>query len=50
MPQSSLGIMFRCQYPPELLRQYARKAEDAGFDELWIVEDCFWGGGISTLR
>jgi len=40
--------MFRCQYPPELLRAFASRAERAGFDELWIVEDCFWSGGIAA--
>jgi alkanesulfonate monooxygenase SsuD/methylene tetrahydromethanopterin reductase-like flavin-dependent oxidoreductase (luciferase family) len=23
-------------------------AERTGFDELWIVEDCFWGGGVAS--
>ncbi|MBA3947543.1 MAG: LLM class flavin-dependent oxidoreductase [Herpetosiphonaceae bacterium] len=40
--------MFRCQYPPELLPVFAGQAEHVGFDELWIVEDCFWSGGIAT--
>lgn len=48
MLQHALGVMFRCQYPPELLRAFARHAERAAFDELWIVEDCFWGGGIAS--
>lgn len=48
MLQPALGIMFRCQYPPELLRAFARLAEDVGYDEVWIVEDCFWGGGIAS--
>lgn len=48
MSVPSLGIMFRCNYPPEHLRDYARRAEAYGYDELWIVEDCFWGGGIAS--
>ncbi|MBK9714357.1 MAG: LLM class flavin-dependent oxidoreductase [Kouleothrix sp.] len=48
MLQPALGVMFRCQYPPELLLAFAGRAESAGFDELWIVEDCFWGGGIAS--
>jgi 5,10-methylenetetrahydromethanopterin reductase len=48
MPVPSLGIMFRCNYPPEHLRDYARRAEGYGYDELWIVEDCFWGGGLAS--
>jgi alkanesulfonate monooxygenase SsuD/methylene tetrahydromethanopterin reductase-like flavin-dependent oxidoreductase (luciferase family) len=43
-----LGIMFRCQYPPESLPDFARRAEAAGFDELWVVEDCFFNGGVSA--
>lgn len=43
-----LGIMFRCQYPPESLPGFARRAEAAGFDEVWVVEDCFWNGGVSA--
>ena len=48
MLKPALGVMFRCQYPPELLLAFARQAESAGFDELWIVEDCFWGGAIAS--
>ncbi|MFN8379124.1 MAG: LLM class flavin-dependent oxidoreductase [Anaerolineae bacterium] len=49
MPRTvPLGIMFRCQYPPESLPDFAERAEAAGFNELWVVEDCFWNGGISA--
>lgn len=44
-----LGIMFRCQVPPEQLVEYARRAEAVGFEELWIVEDCFFAGGIASV-
>ncbi|HEX2622273.1 MAG TPA: LLM class flavin-dependent oxidoreductase [Phototrophicaceae bacterium] len=47
-PHPTFGIMFRCQYPPEQLITFARQAETAGFDELWIVEDCFFAGGIAS--
>jgi 5,10-methylenetetrahydromethanopterin reductase len=37
--------------PPDLdagvFVDYARKAERLGFDELWIVEDCFLNGGVA---
>ncbi len=42
------GIMFRCQYPPETLPEFAQRTEAAGFDELWVVEDCFFNGGVSA--
>jgi alkanesulfonate monooxygenase SsuD/methylene tetrahydromethanopterin reductase-like flavin-dependent oxidoreductase (luciferase family) len=43
-----LGAACVPQVPPERLREVARAAEDAGLDELWLWEDCFWGGGVST--
>jgi 5,10-methylenetetrahydromethanopterin reductase len=44
----NLGIMFRREHAPEYLPPFARRAEEAGFDELWVVEDCFYGGGIAS--
>jgi len=38
--------MFRCTTPAEELPEFARRAEAAGFDELWVVEDCFYSGGV----
>jgi alkanesulfonate monooxygenase SsuD/methylene tetrahydromethanopterin reductase-like flavin-dependent oxidoreductase (luciferase family) len=32
---------------PEQLRTVARVAEESGLAELWLWEDCFWGGAIS---
>jgi alkanesulfonate monooxygenase SsuD/methylene tetrahydromethanopterin reductase-like flavin-dependent oxidoreductase (luciferase family) len=40
-----LGVMFRPEWPPEELLDFARRAERDGFDELWVVEDCFLAGG-----
>jgi alkanesulfonate monooxygenase SsuD/methylene tetrahydromethanopterin reductase-like flavin-dependent oxidoreductase (luciferase family) len=44
----NLGIMFRREHAPENLPSFARRAEAAGFDELWLVEDCFYGSGIAS--
>lgn len=44
----NLGIMFRREHTPEKLPGFARKAEESGFDELWVVEDCFYGSGIAS--
>ena len=44
----NLGIMFRREHAPEHLPDFARRAEAAGFDELWVVEDCFYAGGIAS--
>jgi alkanesulfonate monooxygenase SsuD/methylene tetrahydromethanopterin reductase-like flavin-dependent oxidoreductase (luciferase family) len=35
------------QVPPEQVRAVARAAQDTGLAELWLWEDCFWGGGMS---
>jgi alkanesulfonate monooxygenase SsuD/methylene tetrahydromethanopterin reductase-like flavin-dependent oxidoreductase (luciferase family) len=43
-----LGIMFRREHAPEKLPDFARRAEAVGFDELWVVEDCFYGSGIAS--
>lgn len=44
----NLGIMFIREHAPEHLPDFARQAEAAGFDELWVVEDCFYGSGIAS--
>ncbi|MGW5783597.1 LLM class flavin-dependent oxidoreductase [Streptomyces sp. NPDC003757] len=45
---TGLGAVFRPQLAPERLRAVARAAEEAGLEELWLWEDCFREGGIST--
>ena len=45
---TSLGIVFRPQLPPELLRDVAVAADEAGVDELWLWEDCFLESGIAS--
>ncbi|MET8561364.1 LLM class flavin-dependent oxidoreductase [Streptomyces flaveolus] len=45
---TGLGVVFRPQLPPERLRAIARLADDAGLEELWLWEDCFLEGGVST--
>lgn len=35
------------QVPPEQLREVARAADRAGLAELWLWEDCFWGGAMT---
>ena len=42
-----LGVMFRPEWPPEELPDFARAAERDGLDELWVVEDCFLAGGLT---
>ncbi|MBZ6137288.1 MULTISPECIES: LLM class flavin-dependent oxidoreductase [Streptomyces] len=45
---TGLGAVFRPQVAPERLRAVARAADEAGLEELWLWEDCFREGGIST--
>ncbi len=42
-----IGVMYRRHYPPETLKPFVQRVESAGFDEVWVVEDCFFGGGIA---
>ncbi len=44
----SLGVIFRPDFPPERLADYARRAEAAGFDELWLWDDCFQPGALTS--
>ncbi len=49
MSQVSTGIVFRPQSPPEQLREVVEAADAAaGVDELWLWEDCFLEGGLTT--
>ncbi|MFJ1972137.1 LLM class flavin-dependent oxidoreductase [Streptomyces sp. NPDC087903] len=45
---TGLGAVFRPQLPPERLRDVVRLADESGLEELWLWEDCFREGGIST--
>ncbi|GAA2009679.1 LLM class flavin-dependent oxidoreductase [Nakamurella flavida] len=45
---TTLGVVHLPQNPPEKLREVARAADAAGLDELWLWEDCFLTGGVST--
>jgi 5,10-methylenetetrahydromethanopterin reductase len=47
-PIPTLGFVVRPELPPEALPALARRVEDAGFDELWLWEDCFLAGGIAA--
>jgi alkanesulfonate monooxygenase SsuD/methylene tetrahydromethanopterin reductase-like flavin-dependent oxidoreductase (luciferase family) len=44
----STGVVFRPQSPPEHLREVVEAAEASSVDELWLWEDCFLEGGLTT--
>ena len=45
---TSFGVIFHPKFPPETLADYARRAESAGFDELWLWDDCFLPGAFTS--
>jgi alkanesulfonate monooxygenase SsuD/methylene tetrahydromethanopterin reductase-like flavin-dependent oxidoreductase (luciferase family) len=45
---TTLGVVFRPQSPPERLREVVEAAEAAGLAELWLWEDCFCEGGLTS--
>jgi len=38
----SLGFVFTRNFPAAEVVPYARATEAAGFDDLWVIEDCFY--------
>jgi alkanesulfonate monooxygenase SsuD/methylene tetrahydromethanopterin reductase-like flavin-dependent oxidoreductase (luciferase family) len=48
MGEMPIGVMYRCDNPPENLPAFARLVERLGYDELWLVEDCFFSGAVSA--
>ena len=47
-PAPACGVIFHPRFPPETLADYARRAESAGFDELWLWDDCFLPGALTS--
>jgi 5,10-methylenetetrahydromethanopterin reductase len=43
-----IGVTFRPQLPPERLREFVARAELSGVDDVWLWEDCFLEGGLTT--
>lgn len=43
-----VGVIFRPQSQPEDLRAAVTAADAAGVDELWLWEDCFFEGGLTS--
>lgn len=43
-----VGAVYLPTSPPQGLRDAVRAAEEAALDELWLWEDCFFGGGIAA--
>jgi 5,10-methylenetetrahydromethanopterin reductase len=45
---SRIGVMFDRDRAPEELPAFAVAMEEAGVDDLWVVEDLGWAGSIAT--
>jgi 5,10-methylenetetrahydromethanopterin reductase len=43
-----IGVMFDCNRAPEELPAFAAALDEAGADDLWVVEDLGWNGGVSA--
>jgi alkanesulfonate monooxygenase SsuD/methylene tetrahydromethanopterin reductase-like flavin-dependent oxidoreductase (luciferase family) len=44
---ATVGIMLPRDIPAHQIVPFVQKAEQLGFDELWVVEDCFFRGGFA---
>ncbi len=45
--RSAIGFCFDRTFPPALVTEVATKLDRGGADELWVIEDCFYTGGVS---
>ncbi|MER5618761.1 LLM class flavin-dependent oxidoreductase [Streptomyces sp. NPDC002215] len=48
MTNVRIGVMHDRDWAPEGLPEFARRAETLGVDDLWVVEDLGWNGGVSA--
>ncbi|MEU6380372.1 LLM class flavin-dependent oxidoreductase [Streptomyces sp. NPDC046909] len=48
MANLRIGVMYDRDWAPEDLPAFARRAEELGADDLWVVEDLSWNGGVSA--
>ena len=39
---AAIGMVYARNFPASEVVPYARAAEAAGFDDLWVIEDCFF--------
>ena len=44
---TTFGVMFRREWPAEELMGFARRVEEGGLDEMWVVEDLTFHGGFT---
>ncbi|MER8069348.1 LLM class flavin-dependent oxidoreductase [Streptomyces sp. NPDC094034] len=47
LPRERVGVMLPRDLPAAQVLPFARRAEELGFDELWVVEDLGFRGGVA---
>ncbi len=47
MTTPAVGVLLPRDLPAEQILPFARRADDLGFDELWVVEDLGFRGGVA---
>lgn len=47
MTDRALSVLLPRDLPVGRVREFALRAEALGFDEVWVVEDCFFRGGVA---
>jgi len=45
--RAEIGICFDRTFAAGVMPAYARRAEAAGIEQLWVIEDCFYTAGVS---
>lgn len=46
-PRAATGMCFDRTFPAALVTEVARRLDAGGADQLWLIEDCFFTGGVS---
>jgi alkanesulfonate monooxygenase SsuD/methylene tetrahydromethanopterin reductase-like flavin-dependent oxidoreductase (luciferase family) len=46
--RARIGAVYPTALPIETLPEFARRLERLGYDEMWVVEDCFAYGGLAA--
>ena len=42
-----IGTCFHRELDPAMVIDQAQASEEAGYDEFWLIEDCFFTAGVS---
>jgi len=47
MSRPAIGYAFHREFDPSEVVTHARRAEELGYDEFWVIEDCFFSAGVT---